>query len=124
MTSQAQAKKNRGAKQVRIGPVVAVVKAVKAQGLRLRDRESCLRSLGNCLMANHTNSIDETLNNSAEGRPNTDKDDSTGNSSTPPSSSRIPSPIFAIDAKEMEVEECTHKGEGEECAIKTTKGAG
>ena len=75
-------------------------------------------------MANHTNSIDETLKNSAEGRPNTDKDDSTGNSSTPPSSSRTPSPIFAIDAKEMEVEECTHKGEGEECAMKTTKGAG
>ena len=118
MTSQAQAEKNRAAKQVRIGPVV------KAQGLWLRDRESCLRSLDNCLMANHTNSIDETLKNSAEGRPNTDKDDSTGNSSTPPSSSRTPSPIFAIDAKEMEVEECTHKGEGEECAMKTAKGAG
>ena len=78
-------------------------------------------------MANHTNSIDETLKNSAEGRPNTDKvkdDNSTGSSSTPPSSSSTPSPKFAIDAKEMEVEECTHKGEGEECAMKTTKGSG
>ena len=75
-------------------------------------------------MANHTNCIDETLKTSAEGRPNTDKDDSTGSSSTPPSSSSTPSPKFAIDAKEMEVEEYSHKGESEECAMKTTKGAG
>ena len=75
-------------------------------------------------MAEQTNFVNGTFKNSAEGRPNTDdKDDSTF-SSTPPSSSSTPSPKFAINAKEMDVEKNIHKGEGEECAMKTTKCAG
>ena len=72
-------------------------------------------------MAERTNFINGTFKNSAEGRPDTYKDDTTS-SSTPPSSSSTPSPKFAIDAKEMEVEENINKGE--QCAMKTAKGAG